>query len=51
MYNRKFNIKQDFSKLNELENLIIPLLNKVEEDQRDMLKKYVRETFKNQWKQ
>ncbi len=60
MYNRKFDIKKDFSKLNELENTIIPLIDKMDyqdalddsqsEEKRDLLKNYVREIFNNQFK-
>ena len=60
MYNRKFDIKKDFSKLNELENTIIPLIDKMDyknalneadnKDKKDLLKDYVREIFNNQFK-
>ena len=60
MYNRKFDIKKDFSKLNELENTIIPLIDKMDyqealddsqsEEKRDLLKNYIREIFNNQFK-
>jgi len=44
MYNRKFNIKKDFSELNNLENSILP---KIENQD---IKNYVRNIFFNQWK-
>ena len=44
MYNRKFNIKKDFSELNNLENNILP---KIENQD---IKNYVRNIFFNQWK-
>lgn len=45
MYNRKFNIHKDFSALNEMENLILPLVKNEE------VKNYIRKTFFNQFKQ
>ena len=60
MYNRKFNIKKDFTELNDLENIIFPLINNMEykdalnDDEikykKDFLKNYVRIIFFNQWK-
>ena len=60
MYNRKFDIKKDFSKINHLENTIIPLIDKMDyknalneadnKDKKDLLKDYVREIFNNQFK-
>ena len=44
-YNRKFDIKKDFSQLNELENEI---LTQIESKK---VKDYVRKTFFNQYKQ
>ena len=60
MYNRKFDIRKDFKELNDLENEIIPLIDKMEyknalnEDEnkykQDLLKNYLREIFYNQFK-
>ena len=35
MYNRKFNIKKDFSELNELENVILPQIKNDEVNDRN----------------
>jgi len=60
MYNRKFDIKKDFKELNELENTIIPLIDKMDyqdalddsqsEEKRNFLKNYIRIIFNNQFK-
>jgi hypothetical protein len=60
MKNRKFDIKKDFSELNEMENVILPLIDKMEyknalneeENQykKDLLKNYIRVIFNNQFK-
>jgi len=60
MYNRRFDIKKDFSLLNELENEIIPLIDKMDyqnaldegdnERKRDLLKRYIKVLFDNQFK-
>jgi len=60
MKNRKFDIKKDFKELNELENEIMPLIDKMsyenalnqdEEDyKKQLLKNYVRIIFFNQFK-
>lgn len=60
MYNRKFDIKKDFKELNDLENEIIPLIDKMDyknalnEDEnkykKDLLKNYLRVIFYNQFK-
>lgn len=60
MKNRKFDIKKDFSELNEMENEIIPLIDKMdyknalneEENQykKDLLKNYIRVLFYQQFK-
>ena len=44
MYNRKFDIKKDFYDLNEMENKILPLVEKEE------VKNYIRKIFDNQFK-
>ena len=51
MYNRKFNIRTDFDKLNKLENVIKDKINTIpnEEDRKEVLE-YVRELFNNQFK-
>jgi hypothetical protein len=51
MYNRKFNIKIDFDKINKLENVIKPLIETIpnEKDKEDVMN-YVREIFYNQFK-
>ena len=51
MYNRKFNVKKDFSALNELENQIMPIVGKIKNPkEKERLKEYIRSTFNNQWK-
>lgn len=60
MKNRKFDIKKDFQELNELENEIMPLIDKMDyqdalddgesEDKRNLLKNYIRILFHNQFK-
>lgn len=60
MKNRKFDIKKDFAELNDLENVIIPLIDKMDyknalnEDEskykRDLLKNYIRILFQQQFK-
>lgn len=45
MYNRKFDIKKDFSLLNEMENVILPQVKN------ENVKNYIRKIFNNQWKQ
>jgi aryl-phospho-beta-D-glucosidase BglC (GH1 family) len=60
MKNRKFDIKKDFQELNELQNQIMPLIDKMsyknalnqdEEDyKKQLLKNYVRIIFFNQFK-
>jgi len=60
MYNRKFNIKKDFSELNEMENVILPLVDKMtyenalnedeNEYKKNLLKNYIRIIFLNQFK-
>lgn len=51
-YNRKFNIKKDFSELNELENKILPLIrNEVKNKESELLiRMYIYKIFNNQWK-
>ena len=44
MYNRKFNIKKDFSELNDLENEILPQI------QSEEVREYIRKIFFNQYK-
>ena len=44
MYNRKFNIRRDFSELNEMQNVILP---KVKNED---VKNYIRKIFFNQYK-
>jgi len=60
MKNRKFDIKKDFHELNELENEIMPLIDKMDyqdalddgesENKRNLLKNYIRALFHNQFK-
>ena len=54
MFNRKFNIQNDFSFLNYFENFIMPKINeanwKTKEDKK-IVKNYIRKIFDNQWKQ
>lgn len=60
MKNRKFDIKKDFQELNELENEIMPLIDKMDyqnalddgesEDKRNLLKNYIRTLFHKQFK-
>ena len=51
MYNRKFNVKKDFSALNELENEIMPIVGRIrDKKEQERLREYIRNTFNNQWK-
>ncbi len=51
MYNRKFNIKKDFSELNDMENKVFPMLDEIKEQhKRDTLKNYISILFHNQFK-
>jgi hypothetical protein len=51
MYNRKLDIKRDFSKLNELENKILPIIRNIKNLEDQMcLESYVRNIFSNQFK-
>lgn len=51
MYNRKFNIHTDFDKENELANTIMPIVNKIQdEEEREKLSDYIRKVYENQWK-
>lgn len=51
MYNRKFDINKDFDELNELENRIMPIIRKIQdEDEKEVLTEYIRKIFNNQWK-
>lgn len=60
MKNRKFDIKKDFSELNEMENKIFPLIDKMDyedaiddlesEEKRNLLKNYIKTLFFNQFK-
>jgi hypothetical protein len=51
MYNRKFNVKKDFSELIELEHKIMPIIREIKnDDQKLLLSNYVRKIFNNQYK-
>jgi len=53
MINRLFNIKKDFHNLNELENEIMPIIDKAKFNRfRDkvLIKDYIRKIFNNQWR-
>jgi len=51
MQNRKFDIKKDFSELNELENVIMPIIRKIDNPEDKMLLSvYIRKIFNNQYK-
>jgi len=51
MYNRKFNIKRDYSELVELEHKILPIIRSIENlDKQMYLENYVRNVFYNQFK-
>lgn len=51
MHNRKFDVKKDFSELNELENNIMPRIRRItNEEDKMILQLYVRKLFNNQWK-
>lgn len=51
MYNRKFNIKRDFSAINELENTIKPIIDRIEnKEDSALLENYVIKIFFNQFK-
>jgi len=49
-YNRKFNIKKDFSEVNEFENVIIPMIKNSCNIDAKKLEDYARKIFFNQWK-
>lgn len=51
MHNRKFDIKKDFLELNEMENEIFPMLDEIkDEEKREILKDYIRDSFFKQFK-
>ena len=51
MVNRKFDVKKDFNKLNELENEIMPIIRGIKnENEKIILTDYVRKIFDNQFK-
>jgi len=53
MINRLFNIRKDFHNLNELENEIIPIIDKAKFNQLEdkvLIKDYIRKIFHNQWR-
>ena len=50
MYNRKFNIKKDFSNLNEMENQMFPIIDKLNGENKSVLKTYIKKIFLNQYK-
>ncbi len=51
MHNRKFDIKKDFSELNELENVIMPIIRKIDNaEDKMLLSVYIRKIFNNQYK-
>ena len=51
MYNRKFNVKKDFSELNELENVVLPIVRNIKNnDKKILLENYLRKIFNNQFK-
>ena len=54
MYNRYFNIRKDFSEINNFENEIMPIFNKTKFNSKEDKEKVInwsRKTFSNQWKQ
>lgn len=51
MKNRKFDIKKDFSELNEMENEVLPMLDEIkDEHKKQVLKEYIRTIFMKQFK-
>lgn len=51
MYNRKFNIKKDFSELNELENVMLPKIRYIKNTMHSIiLEDYIKKIFFNQYK-
>ena len=51
MYNRKFDIKKDYSLLVNLECDVLPIVDKLEDaEERAKLREYIIKTFNNQWK-
>ena len=51
MNNRKFDIKEDFAELNEMQNKVLPMLDEIKDQhKRDTLKNYIRIIFFNQFK-
>jgi len=52
MYNRKFDIRKDFSAINEWENKIRPIVNNMEnKEESEILENYIIKIFFNQYKQ
>ena len=54
MYNRHFNIKKDFSEVNDFQNYILPKIDGadwIKQEDKDVVKDYMRKIFFNQWKQ
>lgn len=50
-YNRKINIKKDFSEVNEFTNVIVPMIkNAFNKDDAKKLEDYTHKIFFNQWK-
>lgn len=51
MINRKFDIKKDFTELNEMENKILPMLDEIKcHDKKEDLKNYIIILFHKQFK-
>ncbi len=50
MYNRKFDIKKDFYALNEMENEMFPIIDKLKGENKSVLKTYIRKLFLDQFK-
>jgi len=53
MFNRYMDTNKDFTKINEHENSIMPIIDSAKfktEEEKQLILKYVNEIFFNQWK-
>ena len=54
MHNRYLDIKKDFSEVNEFQNYILPKIDGadwIKQEDKQIVKDYIRKIFFNQWKQ
>jgi len=53
MFNRYYDMRKDFSAMNEYANSIMPIIDSAKfktEEEKQLILKYVNEIFWNQWK-